>query len=470
MNNFFLLARQELAITLIIFVLLFIKVGTKEWSNNALLHLINGLLLVNFLFGFFFYEDGMLFNEMFRTGRLLVMEKNILNLGVLVISMQAYDWLKQHKHVAEFYVLLLSTLLGMFFMISAGNLLMFYLGLELSSIPLAAIANFDLEKRQSSEAALKFIISSAFSSGLLLFGISMVYGTTGTLVFSEIPQYLTGNPLQLFALVLLVAGFAFKISVVPFHLWTADVYEGSPVAVTAYLSVISKGAAVFVFVAVLYTILKPLAAAWYNIIFLLSVLTMITGNLFALRQSNFKRLLAFSSIAQAGFILVGISGGSQAGMASVIYFILVYVFSNLGAFGVVAVVTALTGKEDTDSYKGFYKANPFLAWVMAISLFSLAGIPPAAGFFGKFFLLIAGAGKGNYVLIVVAALNMIISLYYYLKIVKIMFIDRSDYEPVAKLPLHIYPRLALLICMAGVLVLGMVSGVYEYIYSLSLSL
>ena len=470
MNNFFLLARQELAITVIIFILLFIKVGTKEWSNNALLHLINGLLLVNFLFGFFFYEDGILFNQMFRTGRLLVMEKNILNLGVLVISMQAYDWLKQHKHVAEFYVLLLSTLLGMFFMISAGNLLMFYLGLELSSIPLAAIANFDLEKRQSSEAAMKFIISSAFSSGLLLFGISMVYGTTGTLVFSEIPQYLTGNPLQLFALVLLVAGFAFKISVVPFHLWTADVYEGSPVAVTAYLSVISKGAAVFVFVAVLYTILKPLAAAWYNIIFLLSVLTMITGNLFALRQSNFKRLLAFSSIAQAGFILVGISGGSQAGMASVIYFILVYVFSNLGAFGVVAVVTALTGKEDTASYKGFYKANPFLAWVMAISLFSLAGIPPAAGFFGKFFLLIAGAGKGNYVLIVVAALNMIISLYYYLKIVKIMFIDRSDHEPVAKLPLHIYPRLALLICMAGVLVLGMVSGVYEYIYSLSLSL
>jgi len=470
MNNFFLLARQELAITVIIFILLFIKVGTKEWSNNALLHLINGLLLVNFLFGFFFYEDGILFNQMFRTGRLLVMEKNILNLGVLVISMQAYDWLKQHKHVAEFYVLLLSTLLGMFFMISAGNLLMFYLGLELSSIPLAAIANFDLEKRQSSEAAMKFIISSAFSSGLLLFGISMVYGTTGTLVFSEIPQYLTGNPLQLFALVLLVAGFAFKISVVPFHLWTADVYEGSPVAVTAYLSVISKGAAVFVFVAVLYTILKPLAAAWYNIIFLLSVLTMITGNLFALRQSNFKRLLAFSSIAQAGFILVGISSGSQAGMASVIYFILVYVFSNLGAFGVVAVVTALTGKEDTASYKGFYKANPFLAWVMAISLFSLAGIPPAAGFFGKFFLLIAGAGKGNYVLIVVAALNMIISLYYYLKIVKIMFIDRSDYEPVAKLPLHIYPRMALLICMAGVLVLGMVSGVYEYIYSLSLSL
>jgi len=402
-NQFFLLARQELALTLIIFILLFIKLGTKEWSNSALLNLVNGLLLVNVASGFFFEEEGILFNEMFHTGKLIVVEKNILNLGTLIISLQAYDWLKQHRHVVEFYVLLLSTLLGMFFMISAGNLLMFYLGLELASIPLATIANFDLEKRRSSEAAMKFIISSAFSSGLLLFGISMVYGTAGTLVFSELPQYLVGTPLQLFALVLLIAGFAFKISVVPFHLWTADVYEGSPVTVSAYLSVISKGAAVFVFVSVLYSILKPLAQAWYNIVFLLSVLTMFTGNLFALRQTNFKRLLAFSSIAQAGFILVGISGSSQAGMASVVYFVLVYVFSNLGAFGVVSIVSALTGKENTEDYKGFYKTNPFLAWVMAVSLFSLAGIPPAAGFFGKFFLLIAGAGKGNYVLIVIAA-------------------------------------------------------------------
>ena len=232
MNQFFLLAQQELALTLIIFILLFIKLGTKEWTNTALLNLVNLLLLLNLLAGFLMKEEGMLFSEMFHTGKLVVFEKDILNLGTLIISLQAYDWLKQHRHVVEFYVLLLSTLLGMFFMISSGNLLMFYLGLELASIPLAAIANFDLEKRQSSEAAFKFIISSAFSSGLLLFGISLLYGTAGTLVFSELPQYLTGSPLQLFALVLLVAGFAFKISVVPFHLWTADVYEGSPVTVT----------------------------------------------------------------------------------------------------------------------------------------------------------------------------------------------------------------------------------------------
>ncbi|GAC1429954.1 MAG: NADH-quinone oxidoreductase subunit N [Chitinophagaceae bacterium] len=467
MQQFLLLARQELGLTLVIFILLFIKVGTVEWSNKAIFKLVNILLLVNFIAGFFFVREGTLFNEMFRTGKLAVTEKNILNLGTLVISLQAYDWLQQHKHVIEFYVLLLSTLLGMFFMISGGNILMFYLGLELASIPLAAMANFNLEKRQSSEGAMKFIISSAFSSGLLLFGISMLYGITGTLVFSELPQYLDGSPLQLFALVLLMAGFAFKISVVPFHLWTADVYEGSPVTVTAYLSVISKGAAVFVFVSVLYTVFKPLAQAWYDILFLLSVLTMLVGNLFALRQTNLKRLLAFSSIAQAGFILVGISGSSQAGMASVIYFILVYIFSNLGAFGVVGIVSALTGKENTEGYKGFYKTNPFLAWVMAISLFSLAGVPPAAGFFGKFFLLVAGAGPGNYVFIAIAALNMIISLYYYLKLVRIMFIDKSEHDPITTLPVHIYPRIALLVCMAGIIALGLIGGVYEYIYSVS---
>ncbi|MEO5683670.1 MAG: NADH-quinone oxidoreductase subunit N [Chitinophagaceae bacterium] len=467
LNQFLLLARQELALALIIFILLFIKVGTREWANISLLHLINSLLLVNLAAGFFFPAEGVLFNEMFLTGKLAVLEKNILNLGTLIISWQAYDWLKQHGHVVEFYVLLLSTLMGMFFMISSGNLLMFYLGLELASIPLAAMANFDLHKRKSSEAAMKFVISAAFSSGLLLFGISMLYGTTGTLIFSELPAHLTGSPLQLFALVLLVGGFAFKISAVPFHLWTADVYEGAPVTVTAYLSVISKGASVFVFAAVLYTVFKPLAAAWYPVIFLLGILTMFTGNLFALRQNNIKRLLAFSSIAQAGFMLVGISGSSQAGMASVVYFVLVYIFSNLGAFGVVAVVSALTGKENIADYKGFYKTNPMLAWVMAVSLFSLAGIPPAAGFFGKFFLLIAGAGKGNYTIIVIAALNMIVSLYYYLKVVKTMFIDRHEQEPIETLTIHTYPKLALLVCMAGIILLGFVSAVYEYIFSIS---
>jgi NADH-quinone oxidoreductase subunit N len=465
LNEFFILMKQELTIAVIIFILLFLKLG-KDRSNETIMHVVNALLLFNVIFGFIGNSQGILFNEMYRTNPLMVLEKNILSLAMLIISMQSWSWLKTHKHVIEFYLLLLSTLLGMFFMISGGTLLMFYLGLELSTIPLAAAANFNLTKRQSSEAAMKLIISSAFSSGLLLFGISMIYGTTGTLVFSQLPQLLTNTPLQIFAFILLLAGFAFKISVAPFHLWTADVYEGAPVAVTSYLSVVSKGAVLFVFVSVLYTVFKPLATAWYNMLFILSVLTIITGNLFAIRQDNFKRFLAFSSIAQVGFILIGITGSSQTGSTSVIYFVLIYVFSNLAAFGVVSLVSALTGKEKISDYKSFYKTNPALSWILTIALFSLAGVPPTAGFFGKFFLLLAGASKGNYLLITIAALNMIISFYYYLRIVKAIFMDPNE-QPIAKITIPVFPRIALYACVIGVLFVGLFSYVYEYIHSLN---
>ncbi len=465
LTDFFILLKQELVITVIIFLLLFIKLG-KDRSNETILNWINLFLFINLVAGFFGSQEGILFSEMFHTNKLVVLEKNILNLAMLLISMQSYSWLKMHKHVIEFYLLLLSTLLGMFFMISSGNLLMFYLGLELSTIPLAAAANFDLDKRRSSEAAMKMIISSAFSSALLLFGISIVYGVSGTLVFSELSLHLVADPLHLFAFILLISGFAFKISAVPFHLWTADVYEGAPVAVTSYLSVVSKAAVLFVFVSVLYTVFKPLATVWYNILFVLSLATIIIGNLFALRQNNFKRFLAFSSIAQVGFILIGISGSSQAGMASVIYFILIYVFSNLAAFGVVSLVSAITGKENIDDYKAFYSTNPLLSWILTIALFSLAGVPPTAGFFGKFFLLMAGAAKGNYWLIGIAALNMVVSFYYYLRVVKAMFMDSNE-EPISKLSIPILPKLALYICVIGIIVTGLLSWVYDHIFSLS---
>lgn len=466
MNDLIIIMKQELLLTIIIFVLLTLKVG-KDMGNERMLNLVNFLLMVNFLAGFFFPKEGMLFNEMYHTNQLIILEKNILNLGTLIISLQSYTWLKNHQHVAEFYILLLSTLLGMFFMISAGNLLMFYLGLELSTIPLAAIANFDLGKRKSSEAAMKLIISSAFSSGLLLFGISLVYGTTGTVGFAGITSHMSANPLQLFAFILLLAGFGFKISAVPFHLWTADVYEGSPVAVTSYLSVISKAAVLFVFVSVLFTVFKPIADSWYYMVCLLAVITITTGNLFAIRQDNFKRFLAYSSIAQVGFILVAISASSAAGSAAVIYFILIYVFSNLAAFGVISLVSATTGRENISDYKGFYKTNPVLSWVLALGLFSLAGIPPTAGFFGKFFLLFASAGKGNYLLVTIAALNMIISFYYYLRVIKAIFMDTSD-QPVQHLPIPAYPKIAFLICVSGILFVGFLGFLYDYIQSLSI--
>jgi NADH-quinone oxidoreductase subunit N len=468
LTDMILLMKQELALVLIIFVLLILKLG-KDRTNESYLNLVNILLLINLVVGFFWNSDGILFNEMFRTGKLIALEKNILNLAMLIISMQSYEWLKSNKHVPEFYVLLLSTMLGMFFMISSGNLLMFYIGLELSTIPLAAAANFDLTKKRSSEAAMKLIFSSAFASSLLLFGISMIYGTTGTLIFSEIPAALNGNALQVFAFILVLSGFAFKISVAPFHLWTADVYEGAPVSVTSFLSVVSKGAVIFVFVSVLYTVFSPLAETWYNMLFILALLTIIIGNLFAIRQENFKRFLAFSSIAQVGFILVGISGSSQMGSSSVVYFVLIYVFSNLAAFGVISLVSSLTGKESISDYKGFYQTNPLLSWILTIALFSLAGVPPTAGFFGKFFLLFAGAGKGNYLFITIAALNIIISFYYYLRIVKAIFMDANT-NPIEKLTIPFMPKLSFYVCAAGIIALGFIPWIYDYISGLSISI
>lgn len=464
-QDFLFLMKAELLITVIIFLLLFMKLGSKSLSNSSLLNIINALLLVNFTAGFFYIPEGELFGDMFRTNELITMEKNFLNLGTLIISLQSWHWLKEHKHITEFYLLLLSTLLGMFFMLSSGNLLMFYLGLELSTIPLAALSNFDLEKRKSSEAAFKFIISSAFSSGLLLFGISLLYGATGTLNFAMLASTMTSEPLLILGFILLLAGFAFKISAVPFHLWTADVYEGSPIAVTSYLSVISKGAVLFVLITVLYNVFTPISGTWYNMIFILAVATMVIGNLFALRQQNMKRFLAFSSIAQVGFILVGITSQRDTGSAAVIYFVLVYIFSNLGAFGVVALVSSITGKENMSDYKGFYKTNPYLSWALAISLFSLAGVPPMAGFFAKYFLLFAGAMNGNYILVVIAALNIVVALFYYLKVIKTIFMDSNDH-PVEKIKSSWQPRLAMAICIGGILVTGIFSGAYNYIYSL----
>ncbi len=467
-NNFFILLRQELVITAIIFILLFIKLG-KDKSNESLLHIINVLLFVNLLIGFFPMMEGGLFNSMFATNKLVVLEKNILNFAFWIISLQSYAWLKTHKHVIEFYILLLSSLLGMFFLLSSDHLLMFYVGLEMSTIPLAAAANFDLTKRQSSEAALKLIISSAFSSSLLLLGISFLYGTTGTLILSDIGSHLSYNPLQIFAFILFISGFAFKISAVPFHLWTADVYEGAPIAVTAFLSVLSKSAVLFAFISILYKAFASLSSMWYLVLIVLSMATILIGNLFALRQENMKRFLAFSSIAQVGFILIGISGSSHQGSSSLIYFILIYVFSNLAAFGVLSLVSALTGKESIQDFKGFYKNNPTLSWVLTIALFSLAGVPPTAGFFGKLFLLMAGAAKGNYWIIAIAALNMVISFYYYLRVVKAIFMDEND-QPIEKLSIPIYPKIAMFICIAGIILTGFLTVVYDYINSLSISL
>jgi len=463
MDAFFTILKQELLVSGIIFLLLLLKIS-KSIKNDLLLQLIQLALLGNCIAGFFWAVDGSLFDNMYITSPAIVLQKNILNIGVYLISLIFTDWFKKCSHLTEFFILLLSALLGMFFLISSGNFLMFYLSLELASIPVAAMANFDMEKRISSEAAMKMILSSAFSSGILLFGISLVYGATGSISFAELPALINGSNLQILAFVFLITAFAFKLSIVPFHLWTADVYEGAPVPTTAFLSVISKGAVAFAFITALYKVFQPLAGMWYNIILVLAMITMFTGNIFALRQQNIKRFLAFSSIAQVGFILVGISNNSGDGTAAVVYFVLIYIFSNLAAFGVAGIISAATGKERIDDYKGLYKTNPLLSWILALALFSLAGVPPTAGFFGKLFLLSAGAANASYAVVIFAALNMIISLFYYLKIVRAIFMDKNE-MPIEKLPVNPFAKFGLLLCGAGIVLAGLVSWVYEYIVS-----
>lgn len=261
----------------------------------------------------------------------------------------------------------------------------------------------------------------------------------------------------------------FKISLVPFHFWAADVYEGSPVNITAYLSVVSKGAAVFVLTLLLYKVFSNLKDSWELLLYVLAVSTMTIGNLFAIRQNNLKRFMAFSSIAQAGFILLGIMGADKAGMAAVIYFMLVYVFTNLAAFGVISVISHETGNETITSYNGLYRTNPLLSLTMMLALFSLAGIPPVAGFFGKFFLFTSAASQGYFILVLIAVLNATISLYYYLRVIKAMFIDRNEL-PIPYFKSDILTRISLVICVLGVFFTGFFGFVYEFIFKLSLSM
>ena len=362
----------------------------------------------------------------------------------------------------EFYVLTLSTLLGMYFMISAGHFLMFFIGLETASIPMAALVAFDKYRHHSAEAGAKYILTALFSSGLLLYGLSLIYGSVGTLYFADIPARLDGNPLQIMAFVFFFSGMGFKISLVPFHLWTADVYEGAPSTVTAYLSVISKGAAAFVLMTILYKVFAPMVAQWQEVLYWVIIASITLANLFALRQENLKRLMAFSSISQAGYIMLGVISGTSLGMTSLVYYVLIYLFANLAVFTVITIVALRANKFTLEDYNGLYTTNPKLAFLMTLALFSLAGIPPFAGFFSKFFIFAAAFQSGFHLLVFIALINTILSLYYYLKIVKAMYINKSD-EPITAFRSDNYTRASLVICTLGIVALSIASVVYQSI-------
>jgi NADH-quinone oxidoreductase subunit N len=462
-----LLMRHEWLLAAAALILLVFDIGTDEGRRARLIPVAAGLMAVVTVAGFLPAAQGSLFGGMYITDPLRIAMKNILNVGVAIIFLQSGGWLRRpenrHRPV-EFFLLMISSVIGLDYMISSGHFLMFYLGLELTTIPVAVLAAYKQTEEKSAEAGIKLILSSAFSSAILLFGVSLLYGTAGSLYFGEVP--VQGTLWHTMSFVFFFSGLAFKISAVPFHLWTADVYEGSPSNVTSYLSVVSKGSAVFILILTLFTVFRPLQQLWEPVIYAVAVLTMTVGNLFAIRQDNLRRYLAFSSIAQAGFIFLGIVGGTSLGMGSVIYFILVYVFSNLAAFGVVAAVEQASGKENISDLKGFYRTNPRLSLTMMLALFSLAGIPPVAGFFGKFFLFAAAAESGYYWLLFIAVTNAIISLYYYLLVVKAMFIEKSD-NPIPAFRSDTAMKLSLALCVAGIVLVGLYGEVFEIINRLS---
>lgn len=468
----FLSMSHEVSLVVVLIVLLLADLLIK--NKKAFQYLAIAAFALHTVAGFCYYTDmaGDAFAGMYVSGAAQSFVKNILNVGTLLVFFFSFEWNnKENKSgVGEFYFLTLSTLIGMYFMISAGDFLFFYIGLETASIPMAALVAMNKKGIEGAEAAAKYILTASFSSGVMLFGISLIYGACGSLYFDEVQAAFTDiTPLHIFALVCFIAGVGFKISLVPFHFWTADTYQGAPTGVTAYLSVISKGAAVFAFMCILFKAFANEPDVWQGILWWLIVITITIGNLFALRQKNLKRFLAFSSISQAGYIMLGVYASSQTGMSSTIYYILIYMFTNLAAFGIISAIENKTGKVGMDDYNALYTTNPKLAFAMTLAMFSLGGIPPFAGFFSKFFIFASVAESkvfGDYVLVFLALLNTIISLYYYLLVVKAMFINKSD-SPIETIKIDAMSRVALLVCVIAILVIGFISAIYMNIYDIS---
>lgn len=411
---------------------------------------------------------GIAFAGMFEQSQATWAMKGILNIGTFLVILQAVKWTNSDfvsVRRGEFYELIMLTLFGMYLMVSARNFLLFYIGLETASLPLAALSAFEKNHYESREAAAKYIFTAIFSSAIMLLGVSFVYGLSGSLNFATIGEVLVSkqSALLIVAVAFVIAGVGFKLSLVPFHNWTADVYQGAPTAVTSYLSVISKGAAAFAFLVILTQVFGAVYAdVWKWMLYAVIVLTITIGNLFAVRQRNLKRFLAFSSISQAGYIMLGVIAANTLGMASMMYYVVVYIFSNLAAFGVIAAIERKTGQVTTDDYNGLFKTNPWLSFTMMVAMFSLAGIPPFAGFFSKFFVFagaLHGADVAIYVLVLIALINTIISLYYYLLVVKAMFI-RQDECAIPTFKSHWTEKAGMIICVMGIVLLGIASCVY----------
>lgn len=447
----------------------------RNWFNP----LVCVLMLAHIFINIWPTEATTAFGGMYMTNGSVGVIKTILAFSVLIVFVQSREWLQREDtnfKEGEFYELVLATLLGMNMMVSANHFLLFFLGLEMASVPMACLVAFDKYRHNSAEAGAKFILTATFSSGVMLYGISFLYAATGTLYFDDVMANISATPLCILGMVFFFSGLGFKISLVPFHFWTADTYQGAPTTVTGYLSVTSKGAAAFALCAILMKVFAPIVEYWQIMLMVVIVLSITIGNLFAIHQKDLKRFMAFSSISQAGYIMLAVVGNSAMSVTALSYYVLIYVVANLAVFSIIAAVEENNGGVvNMNAYNGFYKTNPRLAFLLTLALFSLGGIPPFAGMFSKFFVFMAAAngaqvttaiGATIYAVVFIALVNTVISLYYYLLIVKAMFISDNE-NPLPTFKSSCSTKMALAICTLGVVAFGVCSIVYNWIHAAS---
>lgn len=447
----------------------------RNWFNP----LVCVLMLAHIFINIWPTEASTAFGGMYMTNGSVGVIKTILAFSVLIVFVQSREWLQREDtnfKEGEFYELVLATLLGMNMMVSANHFLLFFLGLEMASVPMACLVAFDKYRHNSAEAGAKFILTATFSSGVMLYGISFLYAANGTLYFDDVMANISATPLCILGMVFFFSGLGFKISLVPFHFWTADTYQGAPTTVTGYLSVTSKGAAAFALCAILMKVFAPIVEYWQIMLMVVIVLSITIGNLFAIHQKDLKRFMAFSSISQAGYIMLAVVGNSAMSVTALSYYVLIYVVANLAVFSIIAAVEENNGGVvNMNAYNGFYKTNPRLAFLLTLALFSLGGIPPFAGMFSKFFVFMAAAngaqvttaiGATIYAVVFIALVNTVISLYYYLLIVKAMFISDNE-NPLPTFKSSCSTKMALAICTLGVVAFGVCSIVYNWIHAAS---
>ena len=411
-------------------------------------------------------RGALLFEGMIALDGFALFFKVLTALATVVVVFMSMDSAEvAERSQAEYYVFLLSVLLGMFLLAAATDIVMLYLALELVSIPSYLLAGYLKGRPRSTEASMKYVVYGAMASGIMIYGFSILYGLTGTTRIDAIGQALGGVSASVpvfLAAAMVTVGFGYKIAAVPFHMWSPDVYEGAPTPVTAFLSVGPKAAGFAVLVRFFYTVFASpdapgfwritSAVDWSFLFAVLSAVTMTVGNLVAVNQSNVKRLLAYSSIAHAGYMLMGFALLTAVGLKAILFYLVVYLFMNLGAFYVVVLVANGTRSEEIADFSGLGSRAPFIAVALAVFLFALTGIPPFSGFIGKVYLFAEVINRGIYWLALVAAINSVVSLYYYARIVKVMFLEEPK-EP-AGLRLATVPTILVGLLAAPTLILG----------------